>query len=82
MDRALKKGWSKRKDVADVRNSMGAAQAFLDNYPAASDDRVKEWCRKNWIHVGRFVPSAHYRRLERLLMEELTEQSTTTPKLA
>ena len=82
MDRMLKNGWSGRKDAIAVRNSMGVAQTFLNNNPAASDQRVREWCQAHHTDLGRFIPQAHYRRLERLLMDELKSLNQPIPNRA
>lgn len=44
---------TKRKDHAEIMGSIGMVQRFLRSYPAASDERVREWCRKNLGHVSR-----------------------------
>ena len=71
MDRMLRNGWSQRMDAIAVRNSMGTAQTFLNNNPAASDEHVREWCLAHATDLGRFIPQAHYRRLARLLSDAL-----------
>lgn len=44
---------TKRRDHAEIFGSLGIVEGFLNSYPAASDERVREWCRKNIGHVSR-----------------------------
>lgn len=39
----LRNGRCHRKDFDALRVSLGWARKFLDGYPYASDERVKEW---------------------------------------
>lgn len=71
-DRSLRMGWCQRKDYDQIRVSMGKAQTFLISYPAATDQQVREWCRKHMDDVCRIVPGNQPRRLARLIMDELT----------
>lgn len=44
---------TRRNDHAAIFAAIGEAQAFLKNYPVASDDRVRQWCLSNSQHITR-----------------------------
>lgn len=44
---------TKRRDHAEIFSSIGVVEQFLDSYPRASDQKVREWCRANRGHVAR-----------------------------
>lgn len=67
----MRNGRSHRKDHDRVRAAMGRAQRFLDGYPYASDEWVREWCRANLEDVCIIVPGNAPRSLARLIMTEL-----------
>jgi hypothetical protein len=53
--RALRFGWSKRKDHGDVSRALMRCEQFVASYPGASDALVRDWCRNNAEHVYRVV---------------------------
>lgn len=71
--RALQKGWSQRKDIPALWASIGRAEAFLNSYPYATDDRVREWIAGHVDDVCRIVPGNAHRQLARLIMEHLEQ---------
>lgn len=79
MRRALKHGWTQRKDAQAVHNSLDKAQAFLNSYPYATDERVEQWCFDNHKALGDIIPVAHHRRLARLLNSELAARADHKP---
>jgi hypothetical protein len=66
-ERMLTMGWSKRKDHQDVRTALGRAWVFLNSYPCANDERVKEWARKNMEDVRRIVASNRNKVFDKLV---------------
>lgn len=44
---------TKRRDHAEIFGSLDFVESFLNSYPHASDERVREWCRANRGHVDR-----------------------------
>jgi hypothetical protein len=74
---AIERGKSKRKDQDMVRAAMGSIKTFLNSYPYASDERVREWCRANVGKVSIVVIGSTQRQLARLLMDELQPRITS-----
>ena len=46
-----------RPDETALKAAMGRCDVFLDCYPVASDERVREWCHLNRLDVLAVVPS-------------------------
>ena len=46
-----------RPDETALKAAMGRAQVFLDCYPVASDEKVREWCHLNRLDVLAVIPS-------------------------
>lgn len=44
---------TKRHDHAEIFGSIAMVEGFLNSYPVASDERVRQWCRANRGHVAR-----------------------------
>lgn len=53
--RALKFGWSRRKDHDATRISVEVCEQFVRSYPGASDALVRNWFKDNSEHVIRVV---------------------------
>lgn len=53
----LRHGWCRQKDIDLLRASIGRVEVFLRSFPAASDERVREWCRLRERDVRLVVPS-------------------------
>jgi hypothetical protein len=53
--RMNKHGWTKDADTDGIRAALMFAEEFQKNYPQASDERVREWCRKNWHYVEKIL---------------------------
>ena len=53
--RALKFGWSRRKDHDATRISVEVCEQFVNSHPCASDALVRNWFRENSEHVIRVV---------------------------
>ena len=45
--RALRFGWSRRKNHDDVSRALMLCEQFLMSYPGASDALVRNWCKDN-----------------------------------
>lgn len=78
--RALRNGWSRRKDIGALWASIGRAERFLESYPFASDERVREWCLAHMDDVCRIVPGNQPRVLARLVMDALRDVTTEAPE--
>lgn len=46
-----------RNDWTAVRASIMAGEQFTRSYPGASDQTVREWARRNEVHVDRIFTS-------------------------
>lgn len=46
-----------RKDIDALRASIGRAEVFLKGYPAATDERVREYVMANTDDIGRILLS-------------------------
>lgn len=55
-----------RSDLNALNAAIGRAQVFVDCYPVASDDRVREWCCLNSADVRAIVPGNQPKVLDRL----------------
>ena len=67
----LMTGRCKRKDFDAISVSMRNAQSFLNSYPYATNERVREWCLAHREDVARIVPASQRKVLSRLLVDEL-----------
>ncbi len=67
----LMTGRCKRKDFDAISVSMRNAQGFLNSYPVATNQRVREWCLAHREDVARIVPASQRKVLSRLLVDEL-----------
>ena len=67
----LMNGRCKRKDFDAISVSMWNAQSFLNSYPVATNQRVREWCLVHREDVSRIVPASQRKVLSRLLVDEL-----------
>ena len=67
----LMNGRCKRKDFDAIGVSMWKAQSFLNSYPVATNERVREWCLSHRDDVARIVPASQRKVLSRLLVDEL-----------
>lgn len=65
--RALRFGWSRRKDHDAVSVAVMACEEFCNRYPGASDALVNRWCRENSTHVVRVVLGGRDKVLAQLL---------------
>jgi hypothetical protein len=65
--RALRFGWSRRKDHDAVNVAVMACEQFCNSYPVASDALVKAWCRENSSHVVRVVLGGRDKVLAQLI---------------
>ena len=65
--RALRFGWSRRKDHDAVNAAVMACEEFCNRYPGASDALVNRWCRENSTHVVRVVLGGRDKVLAQLL---------------
>jgi hypothetical protein len=65
--RAIKNGYSKRQDTSRLNVALIRAQQFLNSYPVAKDERVKQWCKEHADDVTLIVMGAHTERLKKLL---------------
>lgn len=65
---ALRNGRSQRKDIDALRASIAKAEQWLQHFPFASDESVREWCITNREHVSRIVPGNCPTSLARLVM--------------
>ena len=65
--RALRFGWSRRKDHDAVNVAVMACEEFCNRYPGASDALVNRWCRENSTHVVRVVLGGRDKVLARLI---------------
>lgn len=74
---AIARGKSKRKDQDMVRAAIGSIETFLNSYPYATDERVRDWCRANVGKVSIVVIGSNQRQLSRLLMDELKPRITS-----
>lgn len=68
---AMRNGRSYRKDVDTLRAAIGRAEAFLNSYPMATDERVRDWCTGHLQDVTMVVPGNRPTMLARLIMEQL-----------
>ena len=46
-----------RNDWDNVERSLMAGEQFTRSYPGASDQTVREWARRNEVHVDRIFTS-------------------------
>lgn len=46
-----------RNDWIDLNRSLDVAVTFMKSYPGASDQTVREWARRNEVHVDRIFTS-------------------------
>lgn len=67
----LMTGRCKRKDFDAIGVSMWNAQSFMNSYPVATNQRVREWCLAHREDVARIVPASQRKVLSRLLVDEL-----------
>ena len=65
--RALRFGWSRRKDHDAVNAAVMACEQFCNSYPVASDALVNQWCRENSTHVVRVVLGGRDKVLAQLI---------------
>ncbi|MFZ1693683.1 MAG: hypothetical protein WAT74_10830 [Flavobacteriales bacterium] len=65
--RALRFGWSRRKDHDAVNAAVMACEEFCNRYPGASDALVNNWCRENSAHVVRVVLGGRDKVLAQLI---------------
>ena len=65
--RALRFGWSRRKDHDAVNVAVMACEQFCNSYPVASDALVNQWCRENNAHVVRVVLGGRGKVLQQLI---------------
>ena len=56
-----------RNDWTDLNRSLDIAVTFTRSYPGASDQTVREWARRNEVHVDRIFTSKT-RNVQRKLM--------------
>lgn len=68
---ALRNGRSYRKDVDTLRAAIGRAETFLNSYPSATDQRVRDWCTGHLRDVTMIVPGNKPTMLARLIMDQL-----------
>lgn len=67
----FRNGSCRQKDFDAIRAAMGRAKVFLDGYPFATDQRVRDWCIAHREDVARIVPASQRKVLSRLLVDEL-----------
>lgn len=72
---SLRNGRCQRKDHDQIRVSIGRAQVFLNGYPFATDQQVRDWCKGHVEDLTRIVPGNSPKLLARLLMDELRDRS-------
>lgn len=65
--RALRFGWSRRKDHDAVNAAVMACEEFCNRYPGASDALVNQWCREHSGHVVRVVLGGRRKVLQQLI---------------
>jgi hypothetical protein len=65
--RALRFGWSRRKDHDDVTRALMLCEQFLMSYPYASDALVRNWCRDHQNAVACVVLGGRTTILYKLL---------------
>lgn len=65
--RALRFGWSKRKDHGDLTRALMRCEQFVASYPGASNALVRDWCKNNTEHVLRVVLAGRAKVLKSLL---------------
>ena len=68
---ALRNGRSYRKDLDALRAAIGRAESFLNSYPMATDERVRDWCIGHLQDVTMIVPGNRPTMLARLITEHL-----------
>ena len=56
-----------RSDWQALKVSLMAGEQFVRSYPGASDQTVREWARRNEVHVDRIFTSKS-RNVQRKLM--------------
>ena len=56
-----------RRDWNSLNTSLMAGEQFTRSYPGASDQTVREWARRNEVHVDRIFTSKT-RNVQRKLM--------------
>lgn len=74
-DASLRNGRCQRTDYDQIRVSIGRAQVFLNGYPVATDEQVREWCLAHWLDVRRIVPKNADGTFDRLMYEPLHTRS-------
>ena len=57
-----------RNDWTALRASLMAGEQFTRSYPGASDQTVRDWARRNEVHVDRIFTSKT-RSVQRKLMK-------------
>lgn len=66
---AIRNGRSHRKDTDRLNAAIMRAQSFMNSYPFATDERVKDYCTRNITDIRLIVPGNTPTALARLIMQ-------------
>jgi hypothetical protein len=69
---SLRNGRCHRKDLITLRAAMGRVEVFLNSYPNANDERVRQYCLDHHHDIAMIVTGNTPTVLARLVMDQLT----------